>query len=39
MADYPNFRHRLEAVLRTLDVKQVSEFLIAEKQWQANLPT
>jgi hypothetical protein len=35
MADYPNFRHRLDAVLRTLDVKQVSDFLIAERQWQA----
>jgi len=35
MAKYVNFRHRLDAVLRTLDVKQVSDFLIAEKQWQA----
>ena len=39
MTEYTNFRQRLDAVLRTLDVKQVSEFLIAEKQWQANLPT
>lgn len=34
MTDYANFRQRLDAVLRTLDVKQVSDFLIAEKQWQ-----
>ena len=38
MADYPNFRHRLEAVLRTLDVKQVSDFLIAEGQWSPGTP-
>jgi hypothetical protein len=38
MADYANFRQRLDAVLRTLDVKQVSEFLIAEKQWQPGQP-
>src|SRR5712691_7530179 len=38
MADYANFRQRLDAVLRTLDVKQVSDFLIAEKQWQAGQP-
>lgn len=38
MTEYANFRHRLDAVLRTLDVKQVSEFLIAEKQWQAGTP-
>ena len=34
MADYTNFRQRLDAVLRTLNVKQVQDFLIAEKQWQ-----
>jgi len=33
MVDYASFRQRLDAVLRTRDVKQVSEFLIAEKQW------
>ena len=33
MTDYANFRQRLDAVLRTLDVKQVSKFLIAENQW------
>jgi hypothetical protein len=32
MAEYANFRQRLDAVLRTLDVKQVTDFLIAEKQ-------
>ncbi len=35
MTDYANFRQRLDAVLRTLDVNEVSDFLIAEKQWQA----
>jgi len=38
MTDYANFRQRLDAVLRTLDVKQVRDFLIAEKQWQAGQP-
>ncbi|HVB22433.1 MAG TPA: hypothetical protein VNG51_10845 [Ktedonobacteraceae bacterium] len=38
MTEYTNFRQRLDAVLRTLDVKQVSEFLIAEKQWSAGQP-
>src|SRR5713101_886930 len=38
MPDYANFRQRLDAVLRTLDVKKVSDFLIAEKQWQAGAP-
>ncbi len=38
MTEYANFRQRLDAVLRTLDVKQVSEFLIVEKQWQAGQP-
>jgi hypothetical protein len=37
MADY-SFRQRLDAVLRTLDVKQVSEFLIAEGQWSPGMP-
>ena len=35
MADYTSFRQRLDAVLRTRDVKQVQDFLIAEGQWQA----
>ena len=38
MTDYANFRQRLDAVLRTRDVKQVQGFLIAEKQWQAGEP-
>jgi alkanesulfonate monooxygenase SsuD/methylene tetrahydromethanopterin reductase-like flavin-dependent oxidoreductase (luciferase family) len=38
MTNYANFRQRLDAVLRTLDVKQVSDFLIAEKQWQPGQP-
>jgi hypothetical protein len=38
MADYANFRQRLEGVLRTRDVKQVQAFLIAEKQWSASQP-
>jgi hypothetical protein len=38
MTDIANFRQRLDAVLRTRDVKQVSEFLIAEGQWQAGQP-
>jgi hypothetical protein len=35
MAEYANFRQRLDAVLRTLDVEQVQKFLIGEKQWNA----
>ena len=38
MTEYANFRQRLDSVLRTLDVKQVSEFLIAEKQWRPGQP-
>lgn len=38
MTDYANFRQRLDAVLRTLDVKQVSKFLIAENQWDEGTP-
>lgn len=38
MTDYVNFRQRLDAVLRTLDVKQVRRFLIAEKQWSVGTP-
>jgi len=38
MSDYANFRQHLDAVLRTLDVKQVSGFLIAEKQWSPGEP-
>ncbi len=40
MTDYANFRQRLDAVLRTLDVQRVQQFLIDEKQWHADaLPT
>ncbi len=38
MTEYANFRQRLDTVLRTLDVKQVSDFLIAEKQWSEGQP-
>ena len=38
MADYANFRQQLDAVLRTLDVKQVQDFLIAEGQWSPGSP-
>ena len=39
MAEYTNFRQHLDAVLRTLDVKQVQDFLIAEKQWSVGQPS
>ena len=38
MVDYSNFRQRLDAVLRTRDVKQVQDFLIAEGQWGPGTP-
>jgi hypothetical protein len=38
MTEFVGFRQRLDAVLRTLDVKQVSDFLIAEKQWWPGEP-
>ena len=38
MTEYANFRQRLDAVLRTLNVKQVQDFLIAEGQWQPGQP-
>jgi hypothetical protein len=38
MTDYANFRQRLDAALRTLDVKKVQDFLIAERQWQQGIP-
>ena len=38
MTDFVSFRQRLDAVLRTLDVKQVQEFLIAENQWHEGQP-
>jgi hypothetical protein len=38
MSEHANFRQRLDAVLRTLDVKQVQNFLIAEGQWSPETP-
>ncbi len=38
MADYASFRQRLDAVLRTKDVKQVQDFLITEGQWKPGEP-
>ena len=38
MSDYANFRQRLDTVLRTLDVKQVQDFLISQKQWEVGQP-
>src|SRR6266567_6499523 len=38
MTNYANFRQRLDTVLRTLDVKQVRAFLIAEGQWSPGQP-
>ena len=38
MPDYASFRQKLDAVLRTLDVQQVSKFLIAENQWDEGTP-
>lgn len=39
MTEATTFRQRLDAVLRTLDVAQVSRFLIAEKQWIPGTPS
>lgn len=38
MTNYASFRQRLDAALRTLNVQQVSEFLIAEGQWHPGQP-
>src|SRR5260221_897870 len=38
MNDYTSFRQKLDAIVRTLDVKQVRELLIAEKQWDEEKP-
>ena len=38
MTEFANFRQRLDAVLRTMDVKQVQDFLIAEGQWSPGSP-
>lgn len=38
MPDSGNFRQKLDAVLRTCDVKQVRTFLIALDQWSEEVP-
>jgi hypothetical protein len=38
MSDYASFRQELDAVLRTLDVKQVQDFLLAQGQWSPGAP-
>jgi hypothetical protein len=38
MTDFIGFRQQLDAVLRTRDVQQVREFLIAKEQWSEELP-
>jgi hypothetical protein len=38
MTTNTGFRQRLDAVLRTLDVAQVRNFLIAEEQWSTDAP-
>jgi len=35
MTEYANFRQRIDAVLRTLKVQQVCDFMEVEKQWSA----
>jgi hypothetical protein len=38
MTEYASFRQRLDVVLRTRDVQQVSSFMIAEDQWEPDVP-
>ena len=38
MDDYTSFRQQLDTVLRTRNLKQVQDFLIAQKQWQVGQP-
>ncbi|HLI88583.1 MAG TPA: hypothetical protein VKV37_07820 [Ktedonobacteraceae bacterium] len=38
MTEPESFRQRLDAVLRTMDVQQVRDFLIAEHQWSEEAP-
>jgi len=38
MADAASFRQELDTVLRTLDVKQVQDFLITRGQWSPGVP-
>ena len=39
MTDYASFRQRLDAVLRTRDMRQVRTFLIEEEQWSLDQPS
>jgi hypothetical protein len=38
LTNYASFRQRLDAVLRTRDVRQVRAFLIEENQWSLDVP-
>jgi hypothetical protein len=38
VTDFVSFRQQLDAVLRTRDVQQVRNFLIAREQWSEELP-
>ena len=38
MTEYASFRQRLDAALRTRDVKQVRAFMIEESQWTLDAP-
>lgn len=38
LTNYASFRWRLDAVLRTRDVRQVRAFLIEENQWSLDAP-
>ncbi len=38
MTEYKSFRQSLDAVLRTRTVQEVSNFLIAENQWEPGVP-
>lgn len=38
MTEYASFRQRLDAVLRTCDVRQVRAFMIEENQWSLEAP-
>ncbi|GLV56999.1 hypothetical protein KDH_38380 [Dictyobacter sp. S3.2.2.5] len=39
MTNYQNFRQRLDAELRTLDVNKVRDFLISEGHWSEEAPS
>ena len=38
MSEYASFRQRLDAALRTRDVRQVRAFMIEENQWSTDAP-